>query len=158
MKIQDLSKQQLLELKERYYTERNENVSFGELANIDILVTDEEIFNEYDGIEFTSEDFFCSVEKEKKNENTVYIVIQTGMNDYREDMPTVQMITRDYEKAKKELKRLAKEIETDVADCLNMEDISINKELENGLFEIWYTEDTCYYSTNVYIIEKELEK
>lgn len=58
MQVKDLSKNQLEELKQRYYTERNENVSYGELANIDELVTDEEVFEEYKDIDFVEEDFF----------------------------------------------------------------------------------------------------
>lgn len=58
MQVKDLSKNQLEELKQRYYTEKNENVSYGELANIDGLVTDEEVFEEYKDIDFVEEDFF----------------------------------------------------------------------------------------------------
>ena len=57
MKIEDLTREQLIELKQRYYTERNENVSYGELADIDILVSDNEIFEEYGHITFVEEDF-----------------------------------------------------------------------------------------------------
>lgn len=60
MKVQELNKVQLEELKQRYYTEKNENVSYGELADIDNLVSDKEIFEEYEGIEFTEDDFFSS--------------------------------------------------------------------------------------------------
>lgn len=58
MKIEDLTREQLIELKERYYTERNENVSYGELADVDNLVSDNEIFEEYGHITFVEEDFF----------------------------------------------------------------------------------------------------
>lgn len=57
MKIEDLTREQLIELKQRYYTERNENVSYGELAHIDVLVSDNEIFEEYGHITFVEEDF-----------------------------------------------------------------------------------------------------
>ena len=46
MSVKDLTREQLIELKQRYYTERNENVSYGELADIDNLVSDDEIFEE----------------------------------------------------------------------------------------------------------------
>lgn len=60
MKIEDLTREQLIELKERYYTERNENVSYGELADVDNLVSDNEIFEEYGHITFVEEDFLCN--------------------------------------------------------------------------------------------------
>ena len=64
MSVKDLTREQLIELKQRYYTERNENVSYGELADIDNLVSDNEIFEEYGDITFVEEDFFCTSDKE----------------------------------------------------------------------------------------------
>ena len=60
MSVKDLTREQLIELKQRYYTERNENVSYGELADIDNLVSDNEIFEEYGDITFVEEDFLCN--------------------------------------------------------------------------------------------------
>ena len=62
--VTELTRDQLTELKERYYIERNENVSYGELANIDELVTDAEIFEEYDYVNFVNDDFFCTAGKD----------------------------------------------------------------------------------------------
>lgn len=67
MTIKELSREQLIELKQHYYCERNENVSYGELADIDNLVTDEELEKEYGHITFVKDDFFCSVETDKEN-------------------------------------------------------------------------------------------
>ena len=64
MSVKELTREQLIELKQRYYTERNENVSYGELADIDNLVSDNEIFEEYGDITFVEEDFFCTNGKE----------------------------------------------------------------------------------------------
>ena len=64
MSVKDLTREQLIELKQRYYTERNENVSYGELADIDNLVSDNEVFEEYEHITFVEEDFFCTSGKE----------------------------------------------------------------------------------------------
>ena len=64
MSVKELTREQLIELKQRYYTERNENVSYGELADIDNLVSDNEIFEEYGDITFVEEDFFCTSGKE----------------------------------------------------------------------------------------------
>lgn len=60
MSVKELTREQLIELKQRYYTERNENVSYGELADIDNLVSDNEIFEEYGDITFVAEDFLCN--------------------------------------------------------------------------------------------------
>lgn len=64
MNVRELSRDELLELKSRYYTERldqnGEIPSYGELANVDTLVTDEEVYEEYDGIDFVKEDFFSN--------------------------------------------------------------------------------------------------
>ena len=60
MSVKELTREQLIELKQRYYTERNENVSYGELADIDNLVSDNEIFEEYGYITFVEEDFLCN--------------------------------------------------------------------------------------------------
>ena len=60
MSVKDLTREQLIELKQRYYIERNENVSYGELADIDNLVSDDEIFEEYGDITFVAEDFLCN--------------------------------------------------------------------------------------------------
>lgn len=62
MKVEDLNREQLTELKEHYYIEKNENVSYGELANINELVSDNEIFEEYSGVYFVEEDFSCQVD------------------------------------------------------------------------------------------------
>lgn len=64
MRVQELSKDELLELKSRHYTElldrKGESPSYGELANVETLVSDEEIYEEYDGIDFVKDDFFCN--------------------------------------------------------------------------------------------------
>ena len=57
MSIYELNREQLIQVKQRYYIENNENVSWGELANIDDLVSDDEIFKEYGYITFVEEDF-----------------------------------------------------------------------------------------------------
>lgn len=63
MSVEELSREQLIELKQNYYCNvLNNNASYGELADIDNLVSDEEIFKEYGGIIFTNDDFFCSCE------------------------------------------------------------------------------------------------
>lgn len=58
MTVYELTREQLMQLKQAYYEEQHpEGVSYGELADIDELVTDEEIQAEYDGIMFSEDDF-----------------------------------------------------------------------------------------------------
>ena len=64
MTIDELSRDQLLELKQDYLAERNaakgEGTSYGELADADVLVGDDELRAAYEGTEFTEGDFNCS--------------------------------------------------------------------------------------------------
>jgi hypothetical protein len=61
MNIKQLNKEQLTELKQSYYTQKNDNVSYYELSIINDIVSDEKIFKEYNHIEFTEDDFSCSM-------------------------------------------------------------------------------------------------
>ena len=47
MKIGELSREQLRQVKQHYYCMKNERARYQELAFIDDYVTDEEIFEEY---------------------------------------------------------------------------------------------------------------
>ena len=60
MKVNELSRDQLIELKQFYLSQYHDNISYGELANIDNIVSDDEVYIEYDGIEFVNDDFMCS--------------------------------------------------------------------------------------------------
>ena len=65
MKVNELSREQLTELKQNYLTEicdkrTGDGVSYWELANVDELVSDKEVFDFYAGTDFVDEDFFCS--------------------------------------------------------------------------------------------------
>lgn len=61
MTIKELTREQLQQVKQEYYTRKQEEagagVSYGELAQIDELVTDAEIFEQYAGVIFTPDDF-----------------------------------------------------------------------------------------------------
>lgn len=65
MKVTELTRDELTELKTRYYSDlldkRGESPSYGELAQIDALVTDEEVYEEYDDVDFVKDDFFCNL-------------------------------------------------------------------------------------------------
>ncbi len=64
MNVKELSREQLIEVKQRYLTEKldekGEDISCGELEAIDELVTDEEIFEEYADVEFDEDDFWSN--------------------------------------------------------------------------------------------------
>ena len=64
MGVKDLSREQLIELKEHYYMfnkfDEEIDVSYYELSLINELVTDEEIFDYYSTTTFSNDDFFCT--------------------------------------------------------------------------------------------------
>lgn len=74
MNLKDLTKGQLTELKIRFLDEllmqeENRNISYGEMANIDEIIADddEDFVNEYSVYTFVNDDFFT----EDRNENFV---------------------------------------------------------------------------------------
>ena len=67
MKVYDLNRDQLIELKQHYYIDHiDENPSYGELAEIDDLVSDEEVYKEYAGTDFVVDDFFSSAGQDEE--------------------------------------------------------------------------------------------
>lgn len=59
MKVTELNREQLLQLKQKYLCEtQDETVSYGELATADELVTDKQVFEMFAGYDFVPEDFF----------------------------------------------------------------------------------------------------
>lgn len=63
MTVYDLNREQLNELKAAYATQLQEDcdMSYEELANA-VNIPDDVIFEHYDGIIFTEDDFFCGKE------------------------------------------------------------------------------------------------
>ena len=62
MTIKELTRDQLTQVKQRYYTqkidaEQGAGVSYMELATINELVSDAEIFEAFAGVEFVPDDF-----------------------------------------------------------------------------------------------------
>ena len=61
MKLEDLDHDQRMELKQAILTQRldarGESLSYGELADADDLVSDEDLADWFDGTEFCEEDF-----------------------------------------------------------------------------------------------------
>jgi hypothetical protein len=68
MTVQELDRDQLIELKQMYLTEKNlevgEGDSWEEVAAVDDVISDKEIFERYEGYTFTNDDFFCTVGRE----------------------------------------------------------------------------------------------
>ena len=74
MKLTDLTRGQLTELKIRFLDnllmeKENRNISYGEMANIDEIVADddEDFINEYSCYDFVNDDFFT----DDRNENFI---------------------------------------------------------------------------------------
>ncbi len=61
MTINELTREQLMQGKQNYYTQKQaeagQGVSYGELATINELVTDAEIYAAYEGVTFPPDDF-----------------------------------------------------------------------------------------------------
>lgn len=57
MEVRELTREQLEMVKQRYYCMAHDNVSYAELLNINELVSDEEIFEEYSDTMFVEDDF-----------------------------------------------------------------------------------------------------
>lgn len=68
MTVQELNRDQLIELKQHYIDEKNQEVgqgtSWGELADADELISDKEIYAAYECYDFVNDDFFCSAGRE----------------------------------------------------------------------------------------------
>ena len=62
MTIHELTRDQLIQVKQNYYVQKQEakgkGVSWGELADIDLFVSDKTIFKEEAGTDFVEDDFF----------------------------------------------------------------------------------------------------
>lgn len=57
MKVTELTRAQLIQLKQEYICEALGETSWGALANADSLVPDEDVIDYYQGIDFVEEDF-----------------------------------------------------------------------------------------------------
>ena len=57
MKVQDLNRQQLTQLKQAHYIDTHEKVYYSDMADIDSIISDAAIYEEYQDMNFTPEDF-----------------------------------------------------------------------------------------------------
>lgn len=67
MSVYELNRDQIVELKQNYleeylshWADEDETISYDNLMDADELIPDETIFEAYEGIIFTEDDFFCS--------------------------------------------------------------------------------------------------
>ena len=60
MTVYELNREQLQELKINYMTDLGNDLSYDELVNIDELVSDQEVYEVYNGVDFVPGDFACS--------------------------------------------------------------------------------------------------
>lgn len=62
MTVQELNREQLQQVKVNYYTndcnEPSGPLSYGEIMDIDNIISDEEIYEAYAGVDFVEDDFF----------------------------------------------------------------------------------------------------
>ena len=82
MTVYELNRDQLEELKQRYYMDHvNEKPSYGELAEIDNLVSDEEVYEEYAGTDFVMDDFFCTAGQDEEDGESLSEALQRCVED-----------------------------------------------------------------------------
>ncbi|MCQ2211378.1 MAG: hypothetical protein MJZ34_13920 [Paludibacteraceae bacterium] len=82
MNVRELTRNQLVELKQNYLTEKldqdGQSPSYGELATADETISDEEVFSYYAGTEFSEDDFStCDNENHSIKETIVEKLIDT---------------------------------------------------------------------------------
>ena len=69
MHVSELSREQLLELKQNYLDEHlieveGRTASMNELANADEIIGDDIIYDAYGNTDFVDDDFFCTANKD----------------------------------------------------------------------------------------------
>lgn len=89
MTVKELNRNELMELKQKYYCQKNDNVSYEELIAIDKLVSDNEIFDTYNHMEFTKNDFFCNLDSKDRDDGLIF---ESNLKDYK----TILEDTREF--------------------------------------------------------------
>ena len=68
MDVKDLNRDQLIELKQAFLVQTLDRdgkcPSYGELADVDELISDEKIYEAYSETAFSADDFFCTTGKD----------------------------------------------------------------------------------------------
>lgn len=120
MTVRELNRDELTELKQHYYSENSNNVSYGEFASINELVTDNEIFEKYENTEFTLDDFFCNSNNEERKEELIF---ENNLKYYKD----ILYDTKDY-------------IDTYSKGDITLKDVGekYSKKLANIMFDLLY--------------------
>lgn len=78
MTVHELNRDQLTELKQNYLMLKmdydGDSPSWGEIADVDSIVTDDEVFAEYAGTDFSPDDFVCSCDSVPSKSFETYIM------------------------------------------------------------------------------------
>lgn len=56
--VRELTRDELIQLKQHVYNTLNPSVSYGELAAVDELISDEEVYKMFASVAFVDDDFF----------------------------------------------------------------------------------------------------
>ena len=119
MTVYDLNRDQLTELKQRYYAEATgRDLSYEELANIDFYVTDYDVQHEYADTYFTNDDFFCTAGQDMPEETTLEDKLLTLEARVRfiEDSSYIPFVSPYPSSTEKQLADYVRK----AANCLNM--------------------------------------
>lgn len=93
MKIDELLSSQKEELKQKYLAKKeNRDLYYSELAQINLLVSDDEIINEYGFMDFGNDDFFCTAgEEEMSTADLLVSILNYVLEKQDEDFDVKQI-------------------------------------------------------------------
>lgn len=142
MRLDGLTAEQKLELKQRILVDRNERLgegtSYGELADADELVDDEALESEYGGTEFSPDDFSCSASAPKiwLVAEAVHLMNTASVYDY-EDLSACARACATKAEAEKAVEELVRRF----VDDFNADGCSTPEELESDFKAIMDSRD-----------------
>lgn len=142
MRLDDLTAEQKLELKQQVLADRNEHLgkgtSYGELADADELVDDEVLEAEYGDTEFSPDDFSCSASAPKiwLVVEAVHLINMASVYDY-EDLSAYARACATKEEAEKAVEELVHRF----VDDFNAGGCSTPEELESDFKMIMASRD-----------------
>lgn len=98
MTVYDLNRDQLEELKVMAWANmQRRDPYYDEIANIDDYISDQEIFDLYEGIAFTPDDFMCSAGSDDKEDTCSVVIEGANRHDISFDLQYVaQQIESGY--------------------------------------------------------------
>lgn len=138
MTVYELNRDELTELKIHYYSESHPDYSYSEMASINSLVSDREIFEKYDNTTFTLDDFFCSSDNEERKEEVLF---EENLQYYK----TILEDTKDY-------------IDSYSKGDLTLKEVGENysKKLANIMFDLSYASWSFKDLNNIEEMKKQM--